>query len=82
MWSKEEIETACQHIFSSQSETDVALRSSRWGGIPRFVLQQTDAEHQALLQEALGSCSLHELAVVKGYRKGPVVFASDWWRTS
>ena len=61
MWSKEEIETARQHIFCSQSETDVALRSSRWGGIPRFVLQQTDAEHQALLQEALDNCSLHEL---------------------
>jgi len=58
VWSWEEIEAAHQHIFSSQLEADVASRYSKWGGIPRFVLQKTDAADQALLTKALNSCSL------------------------
>ena len=61
MWSWEEIQAARQHIFSSQLEADVADRYSRWGGIPRMVLQNLDVSHQALLTTALDSCSLNEL---------------------
>lgn len=60
-WSWEEMQAARQHIFSSQPEADVASRYSRWGGIPRFVLQKTDAADQALLQKALNDCSLGDL---------------------
>ena len=60
-WSWEEIQAARQHIFSSQPAADVASRYSRWGGIPRFVLQKTDAADQALLQKALNECSLGDL---------------------
>ena len=35
--------------------------SADGGGIPRYVLQQTDAGHQALLQQALEDCSLDQL---------------------
>ena len=61
MWSWEEIQAARQHIFSSQNESDVADRYSRWGGIPRMVLQNLDAFDQGLLTTALNSCSLSEL---------------------
>jgi len=61
VWSWEEIQAAHQHIFSSQLEADVASRYSKWGGIPRFVLQLTDAADQDLLTEALDSCSLNFL---------------------
>ena len=60
-WSWKEIQAARQHIFSRQPEADVASRYSRWGGIPRFVLQKTDAANQDLLTEALNSCSLSDL---------------------
>ena len=62
VWSWEEIQAARQHIFPSQPETDVAGRYSKWGGIPRFVLELTDAADQALLTEALNGCSLSDLA--------------------
>ena len=61
VWSWEEIQAARQHIFSSQNEADVADRYSRWGGIPRMVLQNLDAFDQGLLTTALNSCSLSEL---------------------
>ena len=61
MWSWEEIQAARQHIFSSQLEADVEDRHSRWGGIPRMVLQSLDVSQQALLTTALDSCSLSEL---------------------
>ena len=57
-WSWEEIQAARQHIFSRHPETDVASRYSKWGGIPRYVLQKTDAADQDLLQKALNCCSL------------------------
>ena len=62
VWTWEEIQAARQLIFSDQHETDVVSRFSRWGGIPRFVLQKTDAADQALLEDAMYKCSLHELA--------------------
>lgn len=61
VWSWEEIQAARQHIFSSQLEADVASRYSKWGGVPRSVLQLTDAADQAMLPEALDSCSLGDL---------------------
>ena len=61
VWSWEEIQAARQHVFSSQPEADVASRYSKWGGIPRMVLQNLDVSHQALLTTALASCSLNEL---------------------
>ena len=57
-WSWEEIQAARQHIFSRHPEADVASRYSKWGGIPRYVLQNTDAADQDLLQIALNCCSL------------------------
>ena len=62
VWSWEEIQAARQHIFSSQLEADVGSRYSRWGGIPRYVLELTDADDQALLTDALETCSLSDLA--------------------
>ena len=61
VWSLEEIQAARQHIFSSQLKADVASRYSRWGGIPRFVLELTDEADQALLTEALDACSINGL---------------------
>lgn len=61
VWSYEEIQAARHHIFTSQLEADVESRYSRWGGIPRFVLELTDANHQALLTAALDSCNLSDL---------------------
>ena len=61
VWSWEGIQAARQHIFSSQPEADVASRYSKWGGIPRMVLQNLDVSHQALLTTALDSYSLNEL---------------------
>ena len=62
MWSREEIEAAHQHIFISQCKEDVDRRYSEWGGIPRFVFQKIDMADQALLEDALHSCSLNDLA--------------------
>ena len=62
MWSWEELEAAPQHIFSDQLKRDVEDRYSRWGGIPRYVLQKPDAGDQDLLQAAVDSCSLSDLA--------------------
>ena len=61
VWSWEEIQAARQHIFSSQLEADVDSRYCRWGGIPRFVLELTEANHQGLLTEALDNCNLSDL---------------------
>ena len=61
VWSLAEVEAARQHIFISQTKSDVAARFSRWGGTPRFILQLPDTAHQAMLQEALASCSLGEM---------------------
>ena len=35
---------------------------SRWGGIPRSVLQQTGGGHQYLLEQALDYCRLNEVS--------------------
>ena len=53
-----EIQAARQPIFSRHPKADVASRYSKWGGIPRYVLQNTDAADQDLLQIALNCCSL------------------------
>jgi hypothetical protein len=63
-WSIDEIMNCRQHIFSGQSdnfEDAVRDRFSRWGGIPRWVLQNTDEEDQMLLTKALAECSISEL---------------------
>lgn len=57
-WAPEEIETARHWIFNSQPKTEVDDRLKRWGGVPLFVLQKTDLADQAMLQDALNSCSL------------------------
>ena len=62
VWSWEEIQAARQHIFISQPKEDVDSRYSEWGGIPRYVFQKTDMADQALLEDALDSCSLNDLA--------------------
>jgi hypothetical protein len=52
------------YIFSDRSdhsEEAVKARFSRWGGIPRYVLQKTDEEDQSLLPKALAECSIREL---------------------
>ena len=60
-WSWGEIEAARKHIFNKQDEEDVASRYSKWGGIPRSVLQKTDSGDQALLQLALDQCTIADL---------------------
>ena len=57
----DEIEAARQQVFGSQAKPDVAARFQRWGGLPRYVLQLTDAAHQAMLDRALEICSLDDL---------------------
>ncbi len=62
-WNWGEMEAARKHIFifNTQDEEAVASRYSKWGGIPRFVLQNTDSEDQALLQLALDECTIDNL---------------------
>jgi hypothetical protein len=63
-WTLDEIMKCRLHIFndrSDNSEEAVTNRFSRWGGIPRYVLQKTDKEDQSLLPKALAECSISEL---------------------
>jgi hypothetical protein len=49
------------HIFSAHSQAAVTERFNRWGGIPRWVLENTDDEDQMLITDALAECSIGEL---------------------
>jgi hypothetical protein len=63
-WSIDEIMKCRQHIFSGQSDNSeeaVKDRFSRWGGIQRWVLQNTDEEDQMLPTKALAECGISEL---------------------
>jgi hypothetical protein len=63
-WTVDEIMKCRLQIFSDQSDNSeeaVKNRFSRWGGIPRYVLQKTDEEDQMLISDALAECSISEL---------------------
>ncbi|CAL5224669.1 g7391 [Coccomyxa viridis] len=60
-WSCKEISAARTHIFKDQHVADVKGRFSKWGGIPRFVLPNTDEESQALLKEAIDTFNIGNL---------------------
>ena len=61
VWSREEVDAAHQHIFSSQPAAEVDERFYRWGGLPRYVLQLRGIAHQRFLENAVRACSLREL---------------------
>ena len=61
VWSREEIRAAHQIIFSQQPDEDVEARYSKWGGIPRYVLQLLHADDQALLDTAINECDMKAL---------------------
>ncbi|RHZ55278.1 hypothetical protein Glove_417g36 [Diversispora epigaea] len=54
IWSLEEIETCRKRIFNDLEPKKVNDLFSKWGGIPRFVLEKTqDSTQQQLLEEAI-----------------------------
>ena len=59
VWSWKEISSGMA-IFGQQ-EADVTERYDRWGGIPRFVLQQTTKPFQDWLDRAISGCSISTL---------------------
>lgn len=61
VWSYKEIQAACQLIFSCRPEAEVTDRFIKWGGIPRFVLQLTDAADQDFLRKGVSACSIRDL---------------------
>ena len=62
VWGQDEVLLCREHIFSTVQEAEVRQKFSVWGGIPRFVLQFTDMEHQRLLDKAVKDCSITDLA--------------------
>ncbi len=61
-WSCEEILAARDHIFNDQPIANVKGRFSKWGGIPRYIFQDTDAVSQALLKNAIDTFGLDSLS--------------------
>ncbi|CAI2188688.1 19541_t:CDS:2 [Funneliformis geosporum] len=58
VWSWKEIDTCRNKIYNSLSSDDVRKLYNKWGGIPRYVLENThNMEIQDQLQEAIDSCS-------------------------
>ena len=59
IWTMDEIEKCRQLLFPTVERTTAEERFSKWGGVPRFVLQFAhDDAQQELLDQAIGSVDL------------------------
>jgi hypothetical protein len=59
VWERKEIDDCRNKIFYDIEKKKVEELFLRWGGVPRFVLEQADEpSHQDLLDKAINKCSM------------------------
>lgn len=57
VWSVEEIDYCRQNLFDSLNEDMVGQLYTKWGGVPRYILQGAlNSDMQRLLQQAVDTC--------------------------
>ncbi|CAI2186481.1 9391_t:CDS:2, partial [Funneliformis geosporum] len=64
VWSFKEIEVCRSNIFKNIDKNKVEKMFNEWGGIPRFVLEMTDDDSQAELEQAINNVNQNILYFV------------------
>lgn len=64
LWELDELVTAGQHLYGHTQHAAIKERFERWGGVARFVLEQTSQHDQAKLQIAINTCSQEHLTLM------------------